>query len=267
MENEKLQNIIEKAKLYEKVSTEELVQVFKDNHIYLPDFVDRFLLVNFFKKYVFDKEVYEGYTDEFKYRLKNFDKSFSIYLVEETDREHNYSLHPYEYKNLLMRFYFLNEDKFQKSIAFEKALKKLEGKNSGAQENFEKLRFHVRELFYTPKGYLDGIALSALKEAVSQTYTLGQIKGLGEKYGVNVPRRMNKAQLIDLLAARFRLTDEEKAVLQPKPILEITQYSKEKGFKISTDLKKEDMVEFIVFSLNKYNEDTEKDLFNYDIIP
>ena len=266
MEREKLLELVEKAKLYEKVSSEELVKVFKENHIYFPDFVDKFLLMNFFKKYVFDEDVYATYSDEFKYRLKNYDTAFSVYLIEETDKEYNYSLHPYEYKNLFMRFFFLNKNKFKTTIALEKALTKLEGSNSGSQENYEKLRFHFREIFYTPKGYLDGIALSALKDAVAQSYTLNQVKGLGEKYEVQVPRRMNKQQLIDLLAARFRLTEEEKATLQPKPILALTQYAKEKGFKISTDLKKEDMIEFIVFSLNKYNEDVEKDLYNYDIL-
>ena len=166
-----------------------------------------------------------------------------------------------------MRFFLLNKEKFNTTIAFEKALAKLKGNTDGAQENYEKVRVQFRDLYYTPKGYLDGIQLSILKEAVCKTYTLNQIRDLGAKYGVNVPKRMNKGQLLELIAARFRLTEDEKVALQPKPILELTQYSKEKGFKISTDLKKGDMVEFIVFSLNKYNEDIEKDLFDYDFIP
>ena len=267
MDKEKLTQLIEEAKQYEKVSSEDLVRVFKDNHIWIPDFVDRFLLVNFFKKYVFDKEQYAKYTDEFKYRLRKYDQYFSIYLTEATDKEFNYSLHPYEYKNLFMRFFLLNKEKFNTTIAFEKALAKLKGNTDGAQENYEKVRVQFKDLYYTPKGYLDGIQLSILKEAVCKTYTLNQIRDLGAKYGVNVPKRMNKGQLLELIAARFRLTEDEKVALQPKPILELTQYSKEKGFKISTDLKKGDMVEFIVFSLNKYNEDIEKDLFDYDFIP
>lgn len=267
MDKEKLNALIEEAKQYEKASSEDLVRVFKDNHIWVPDFVDRFLLVNFFKKYVFDKEEYTKYSDEFKYRLRKYDQYFSIYLTEATDKEYNYSLHPCEYKNLFMRFFLLNKEKFNTTIAFEKALSKLKGSTDGAQENYEKVRVQFRDLFYTPKGYLDGIQLSILKEAVCKTYTLNQIRDLGAKYGVNVPKRMNKGQLLELIAARFRLTEDEKVALQPKPILELTQYSKEKGFKISTDLKKGDMVEFIVFSLNKYNEDIEKDLFDYDFIP
>ncbi len=266
MEFENKNALFEEAKKYEKVSSEELVALFKENHLYFPDFVDRYLLVNFFKKYIFDEAMYNTYSDEFKYRLRNYDNSSSIHLLEDIDKEYGYSVHPSEYKNLFMRFFLLNKNKFKTTIAFEKALEKMQGSMDGAQENYEKVRFHFRELFYTPKGYLDGIALSALKSAVSSTYTLNQIKGLGEKYNVDVPRRMNKQQLIDLISARFRLNDDEKAALQPKPILAISQYAKEKGFKISTDLKKEDMVEFIVYSLNKYNEDVEKDLYDYDFI-
>ena len=97
MDKEKLNALIEEAKQYEKASSEDLVRVFKDNHIWVPDFVDRFLLVNFFKKYVFDKEEYAKYSDEFKYRLRKYDQYFSIYLTEATDKEYNYSLHPCEY--------------------------------------------------------------------------------------------------------------------------------------------------------------------------
>ena len=73
---------------------------------------------------------------------------------------------------------------------------------------------------------------------------------------------MNKAQLIDLIAARFRLTEDEKVALQPKPILELTQYSKEKGFKISTDLKKGDMVELMKLNRIDYGEDAFWPVFN-----
>ena len=266
MEEKDFKQFKAEAAKWEKVSSEELVKIFKDNHIYFPDFVDRFLLAHFFKPYVFADDVVSAYTDEQKYRLRNFETQYSIYLIEGIDKEVNYSLHPSEYKNLFMRFFLKNKKNFKTTIAFEKQLEKLAGQNNGAQENFEKVRFYFRELFYTPKGYLDGIQLSGLKDAVAATYTLGELKGLGEKYGVDVPRRINKQQLIDLLAKRFRLTEEEKATLLPKPILAITQYAKDKGFKISTDLKKDDMVEFIVFSLDKYNEDVEKDLYDYDIL-
>ena len=151
--------LFEEAKKYEKVSSEELVALFKENHLYFPDFVDRYLLVNFFKKYIFDEAMYNTYSDEFKYRLRNYDNSSSIHLLEDIDKEYGYSVHPSEYKNLFMRFFLLNKDKFKTTIAFEKALEKMQGSMDGAQENYEKVRFHFRELFYTPKGYLDGIAL------------------------------------------------------------------------------------------------------------
>ena len=48
--------------------------------------------------------VKQKYSDEFKYRLRKYDQYFSIYLTEARDKEYNYSLHPYEYKNLFMKF-------------------------------------------------------------------------------------------------------------------------------------------------------------------
>ncbi len=95
--------------------------------------------------------------------------------------------------------------------------------------------------------------------------TLGDLRGLGEKYGVKVPRRINKGRLIDILAARFRLTQEEAELLDDKSVLELEIYAKEKGFQISIDLKKSDMVEYIIYDLKMYHKEVVKDNHNYQI--
>lgn len=266
MEYKSIEELNLEAKKYENVSAATLVKVFTSNHIYMPDFVERFLLVNFLKKYVFEIDKMQTYSDEFVYRLRSYDQFFSIYLMIATAKEQNYACNTAEFKNLFMRFFLKNEKKFKTSIAFEKSLAQLSGKKDGKNESFDVVVDAFKELFYTPKGYLDGLPLSIIKESINETYTLGQIKEFGAIYGVNVPRRINKEQLISLLASRFRLTADEVSALEPKSVLELTQYAKEKGFRISTDLKKNDMVEYIVFSLGKYNEDVEKDLYNYDIL-
>ncbi|MDD2524663.1 MAG: hypothetical protein PHT81_07460, partial [Endomicrobiaceae bacterium] len=111
----------------------------------------------------------------------------------------------------------------------------------------------------------DGVKLTILKDVMIHSSTLGDLRGLGEKYGVKVPRRINKTQLVDILAKRFRLSDEEVILLNAKSVLELEIYAKEKGFSISIDLKKSDMVEYIVYSLAMYHQEVTKDMHNYSV--
>jgi outer membrane biosynthesis protein TonB len=71
--------------------------------------------------------------------------------------------------------------------------------------------------------------------------------------------------LIQILAKRFRLSDEEIVLLNDKSVLDLEIYAKDKGFNISIDLKKSDMVEFIVFSLGMYHQEAHKDLHDYHV--
>ncbi len=77
------------------------------------------------------------------------------------------------------------------------------------------------------------------------SYTLGDLKALGEKYDVKIPRRINKTKLIEILQAKFKLSADETELLETKSVLELEIYAKEKGFKISIDLKKTDMIEYM----------------------
>ena len=264
MEYKSNDELMQEVTKYSDISSSSIVKIFKDNHVYFPDFVYRFLLLNCFKKHIFDESYMRLYSDEFKYKLRSYN-FFSIHLLRKTIDEYNIKVKASEFKNIFFRFYFKNESKFKKTLILESNLNEIiEDVNS--EEDINTCLNTFDELFYTPKGYLDGIPLSILKESVIATYNLPYLKELGSKYGVDVPKRINKQQLLDLITARFQLTDDERAGIESKSITEIITYSKKKGFRVSSDLKKSDMVEYIIFKLNKYNEASEKDLYNYDIL-
>jgi hypothetical protein len=50
-----------------------------------------------------------------------------------------------------------------------------------------------------------------------------------------------------------------------KSVLELEIYAKEKGFKISIDLKKTDMIEYMKFALGMYNTFPKDDFFDYHV--
>ena len=265
MSNKKIIELKENATKYQNVKSEELIQAFKDNHIYFPDFIHKFILLNVLRKYVFDEEKLSIYTDEFKYQLNSYN-FFSIYLLEKMIIDYDYKVLSSEYKNLFMRFFLKNQKKFKSTIALEKTLENLEEKQLAKEEDFNTCLSSFHQIYYTPKGYLDGIPLSILKEAIVETYNIPSLKGLAAKYNVELPRRASKQQLIDLISERFILSQDEKSLIENMTITDLCKYSKQKGLKISSDLKKADMVEFIIYTLHKYHEDVEKDLYNYDIL-
>ncbi|MBP5343308.1 hypothetical protein J6Y73_05225 [bacterium] len=265
MEYQSLEELKIAAQKYDNIKSEDLVKLFREYHIYFPDFVNRFLLVNACKKYFFDPIYLAQYTDEFSYKLRSY-QFFSIHLIRSTIKDNNIIVNPQDYKNLFIRFFLKNQKKFNSNINLDSLLEKSSNSDEENTETFEECLTNFDSIFYTPKGYLDGLSLSIIKEAIIETYNVVYLRDLGLKYGVDIPKRINKQQLQNLISARFMLSDEERQEISNKAIIDLIQYSKKKGFKVSSELKKSDMAEYLIYQLNKYNEEIEKDLYNYDII-
>lgn len=248
------------------IPTEDVVQLLGNFNIKIESYVHRFLLRETMVSKIFQTKRYAGYTDELKYRLRGY-QEYSIYQIEKMIEEYNLDFDAAKYKEMLFDLLYLNKDLYHLKPSFFDELEKLKYKY---QVDFEKIRYSdflkmMSHLFYEPKGYLDGVSLKVLKESLVHSCTLGGLRGLGEKYGVSVPRRINKQKLLDILTARFRLSDDENKLLSDKSVLELEIYAKEKGFQISIDLKKSDMVEYIIFSLQMYHTEIAKDEHSYDI--
>ncbi len=244
----------------------EIVHLLKVNHIYLPDYLHKFILRETVSKYVFDKKLYDTYTDEYKYRLRAY-KNFSIYLLEKAITTYNLQPEDVEYKEIFFKVFLLNAKLYGVTNAFYAELEKLHQKflKSKNKETFQETLANFQKIYYTPKGYLDGLCLSVIKESLVVSATLTDLHELGLKYNVDVPRRINKGKLLEIISARFQLKESEINELKKKSVLDLEIYAKNQGFKVSTDLKKSDMVEYIIYSLGKYHQSIEQDLHNYDI--
>jgi hypothetical protein len=254
------------AKTLSVIPTEDLLLLLKNHKIKIPTYVHRFLLRETIQPKVFQPKLYQSYTDELKYRLRGY-KDYSLYLLEKLVQDYNLDFEAETYKELFFDMLFLNRDVYNLKNSFIDDLEKLKYKYA---VDFEKISYQnfiaqFNEVIYEPSGYLDGVSLKILKDVLVHSCTLGDLRGLGEKYGVKVPRRINKGRLIDILAARFRLTQEEAELLDDKSVLELEIYAKEKGFQISIDLKKSDMVEYIIYDLKMYHKEVSKDNHNYQI--
>jgi hypothetical protein len=248
------------------VPIKDIVERMKEHHIKLPLFVYRFLLKETIRNEVFEPKRYQTYTDELQYRLRNYDMH-SIYLLEKLI--HTYEL-PFDlpkFKEMLFNFLYLNKDTKDIDRSFFDQIIDLQSEYELEVERLSYDEFYgvfENRLFQTI-GYIDGLQSSDWTDETLTSHTLGDLKELGKKYGIKVPRRINKSRLIEILAAKLRLTDEEVESLSKNSILDIEIYAKDKGFRISTDLKKRDMMEFIKFSLGMYHKETPEDHYNYNI--
>ncbi len=248
------------------IPTEDIQKLFLKFKVKLPLFVHAFLLRETIRSKVFEEKLYNTYTDELKYRLRGYNV-FSIYPLESLIEKYNLDFELSRYKELLFDFIFVNMDEMSLKNSFINDLEQLQHNYAVDLEVMKYSNFYelLKPVFYEAQGYLDGVKLSEWTDEMLNSYTLGDLKALGKKYDVNVPRRINKAKLIEILAAKFKLTEDEIELLGKKSVLDLEIYAKEKGFKISIDLKKQDMIEYMKFDLGMYHKPMESDSYSYDI--
>ena len=248
------------------IPTEDIKKLLLKHKINLPLYVHTFLLKETIRQNVFEPRLYETYSDELKFRLRGYDQ-YSVFPLEKLIEKYNLDFEVSRYKELLFDFIFVNRDNLRFKNSFINDLEQLQHNYTVDLEVMKYSDFYtlLEEVFYTAEGYLDGVILEDWTEDFLASYTLGDLKALGKKYDVTVPRRINKSKLIAILSAKFKLTEDESLLLTKKSVLDLEIYAKEKGFQISIDLKKKDMIEYMKFSLDMYHKKSHVDQFSYDI--
>jgi len=254
------------SKLLVAIPINEIVRLLEKFDVRIPLYVHRFLVKETIRTEVFSEKLYNDYTDEQKYRLRGYD-NFSIFLLEKMISDYNLNFDVAKYKEMLLNLIYLNKEALVIKDNFFADLEQLQ--HSYAVD-METLSYHgVREIMdrilYEQNGFLDGIEISEWDDELLTSYTLGDLRALGTKYGVKIPRRINKTTLVEMLTHKFRLSDDEKELLEIRSVLDLEIYAKENGFKISIDLKKTDMIEFIKYSLGMYDHYPKDDFFDYHI--
>jgi len=254
------------SKLLLVIPVQDLVNLMMKYEVRLPLYVHRFLLKETIRANVFEEKLYATYTDELKFRLRGYD-NFSIFLLEKIIIDYNLDFSLSRYKEMMLNILFVNKEALVIRSNFFTDLEQLQHNYTVDLEVMKYDAFYhiASKVFYEQPGFLDGISINDWDDDLLTSYTLGDLKALGAKYDVKIPRRINKTKLVEILAAKFRLSGDEVELLETKSVLELEIYAKEKGFKISIDLKKTDMIEYMRFSLGMYNAYPKDDFFDYHI--
>jgi len=254
------------SKLLVVIPIEDLVRLLEKHEVKLPLYVHRFLLKETIRSNAFNQKLYETYTDEQQYRLRGYD-NFSIYLLEKMISDYNLDFNLAKYKEMLLNLLFLNKEALVIRNNFFTELEQLKHNYTVDIQvmKYEDFMHIANSLFYEQPGFLDGIDIDDWDDEILASYTLGDLRAMGAKYDVKIPRRINKGKLVEILTAKFKLSADENELLETKSVLELEIYAKEKGFKISIDLKKTDMIEYLKFALGMYNNYPKDDFFDYHI--
>jgi len=108
----------------------------------------------------------------------------------------------------------------------------------------------LKDIFYDSFGRIDGLAPQKLRPVLYKSSTLGEIRDLGSKYGVSVPRRLKKSQLADIIIQELKdegkYTEELEKKIQGMSVIILQRFAIDHDIKASTELKKEEIIEYIL---------------------
>jgi hypothetical protein len=231
------------------IPTHEIVKYLLNKEIYLPNYLHKALIRKNIAPAIADAESSNKFSDEMKFRLRWFDK-FTIFQLERLASGYQLPINVDEYKKDFWDIIVRNRAELGiNNLEFVK-LQNLTLKYAREpQESYDTMMDEFKKVYFEPDGYFDGTLIEEAKEVLSNATTLTEIRDLGMRYGVEIPRRINKKQLIDIVSLKLGFDEEKREEIAKKSILEIERYAKRRQINVSIELKKDDMIEYILIKM------------------
>lgn len=231
------------------IPSHEIVKYLLNKEIYLPNYLHKALIRKNIAPAIAEGENTNKFSDEMKHRLKWFDK-FTIYQLERLASGYQLPINVTEYKKDFWDIIIRNRTELGiNNLEFVK-LQNLTLKYAReAQEDYDTMVSEFNKVYFEPDGYFDGCVIEEAQEVLYNATTLTEIRDLGKKFNVEIPRRINKKQLIDIVALKLNFDDEKREEISRKSILEIERYAKRRKVNVSIELKKNDMIDYILIKM------------------
>ncbi|OED28284.1 hypothetical protein [Acholeplasma laidlawii] len=108
----------------------------------------------------------------------------------------------------------------------------------------------LNTVLYDENGEIDGVTQAQFRPVTYKATTLTELRGIGEKYNAPIPKRLKKNEMLqvilDKLKERNELTPDLEKKLKTQNIILLERFAKDHDIKVSTELKKEEIIEFIL---------------------
>ncbi|MFP4078673.1 MAG: hypothetical protein ACOCU5_03270 [Bacillota bacterium] len=228
------------------IPSSEIVKYLKNKEIFLPNYLHKALVRKNIAPIIANADNNNKFSDEMKHRLKWFDR-FTIFQLERLADSYGITVDVKEYKKDFWDIIVHNRGELGiNNLEFIKLQNLTMKYQRSEQEKYQTLKDNFSEVYFEPEGYFEGCRVEEAREVLQYATTMNDIRELGKKHGVEIPRRINKRQLIEIIAIRLNLNDAEQEKLEKKSILDLERYAKENNINMSIELKKVDMVEYIL---------------------
>ncbi|MDY0074764.1 MAG: hypothetical protein WC992_00920 [Acholeplasmataceae bacterium] len=124
--------------------------------------------------------------------------------------------------------------------------------------NMKSYNREIKDLFFDSHGRIDGLSPNKFRPVLFKSSTLGEIRDLGQKYDVEVPRRLKKTELASIiikeLKDRGQHTEELENQVRSMSVIVMQRYAIDHDIKASTELKKEEIIEYILANAKETKE-------------
>ncbi|VEU82573.1 hypothetical protein [Acholeplasma hippikon] len=116
----------------------------------------------------------------------------------------------------------------------------------------------IEDVLYDEKGEIDGVTQDAFRPVTYKASTLTELRAIDDKFDAPIPKRLKKQEVLDIILVKLRergqLTRELEDKLSGQNILLLERYAKDNDIKVSTELKKEEIIEYILSNAKETKE-------------
>lgn len=239
-----------------KLNSKEICEFFQSNNLYIPRKVRMVAIRSVLDPKLRDPEVKKNLTDEVRYRLNHYKNYTEQQLINVLAMIINDDL-----KQEYFEQFWITLIKVQSEIKFTpEMLNNLfeKGKNSsGGNEDLIVFNDNLNPIFKDNDDQIDGVDIDTFRTSLIKSSTLVELREIGNKFDIDVPRRIKKNELADIiideLEVRGEATDDLPEKLKKMSVMSLQRFAKQNKIKASIELKKEDIVEYII---NHYDAET-----------
>lgn len=193
-------------------------------------------------------------TDEMRYRLLSYN-SFSEYQLQNFMATIVNDTLFCQYVKNLWKLILANADELklvESELSYLLTLKKEQLNN-----DFNSYEVLINPAFVDFDEEFDGLGYDTFQSTLVKSSTITELREIGAKYNLNIPRRLKREELEKLICERLeeenKLDEETKAKLDLMPVLMLQRFAKINGIKLSVELKKDELVDFIIRAAKKAN--------------
>ena len=195
-------------------------------------------------------------SDEFMYRLNWYEKFSEFQLVNFWNVLATNNANVFDATKEAVRFkrtfyllLLLNANEVELTDKEVEGLLALETPESTI-ESFQEFMNESDGAFYDYEYNFDGMSYEDFKTTLKKCSTVADIRNIAAKYDINVPKRLKKEELVALVLEGLRrqgkVDENTEAQLKKMSAISLQRFAKVNGVKASTEMKKDDIIDFIM---------------------